>query len=70
MWIPSLKLATTSGTDKSLLIDVFRSFMAIQMLLAPVSSIAARKQTPKNVVCGRVRGPLKEVDLAAKPFHR
>jgi hypothetical protein len=43
MCIPSSKFNTASGTDKALLLDVFRSFVAMQMLLAPVFGIAARK---------------------------
>lgn len=69
-WIPSSKSAITAGTDENLLLGVFRSLVAVQMLLAPVSSIAAGKLTLKCVICGRARGTLKELDLAAKPFHR
>lgn len=69
-WIPSSKFATTAETDKILLLDVVRPFVAVQMLLALVSSIAARKLTPKRVECGRARGTLEELDFAAKFFHR
>jgi hypothetical protein len=68
--IPSSKFTTTAGTDKNLLLDVIRSFVAVQMLLALVSCIAPRKSTPKRVVRDRARGTLKALDLAAKAFHR